>query len=158
MNSGGLSPSFESTICSPWPRAWSLRIVALNLCVGPFFLRLRWCVFVCVCVYVWTHTTPQPLAAVYRATVVLGEPFVFFFLDLFFIKTTHVFRLQLSDRSRVSSSVCKFTCINAKYISHAEHKHKAVVLELHSSNNIISIHFPCAKLLLISKSVEVTIT
>lgn len=77
-------------------------------------------------------------------------------------KTTDISRLQLSNRSRVSS--CRmgkkgqFICINAKYINQTKQKHKAVVLELHPSNNIISRHFLCLKLLLISESVELNIT
>lgn len=80
-------------------------------------------------------------------------------------KTTDISQLQLSNRSRVSSSVGElgkkkgqFICINAKYINQTKQKHKAMVLELHPSNNIISTHFLSLKLLLISESVELNIT
>lgn len=81
-------------------------------------------------------------------------------------KTTDISQLQLSDSSRVSSAVDEldkkkkgqFICINAKYINQTKQKHKAMVLELHPSNNIISTHFLCLKLLMISESVELNIT
>lgn len=77
-------------------------------------------------------------------------------------KTTDISRLQLSDRSRVSSPLCEseekgqFICINTRYINHTKQKHKAVVLDLRSSNNIISICFLCPKLLLISVELNIT--
>lgn len=39
-----------------------------------------------------------------------------------------------------------FICMKAKYINQTKQKHKAVVLQLHSSNNIISVHFSASQI------------
>lgn len=50
----------------------------------------------------------------------------------------------------------QFICINTRYINHTKQKLKTVVLDLHSSNNIISICFLCLQLLLISVELNST--
>lgn len=94
------------------------------------------------------------------------SPWVVFVGNIFseeqVFKTTDISRLQLSDRSRVSSPRCElkekgqFICINTRYINHTKQNHKAVVLDLRSSNRIISIYFLCLKLLLISVKLNIT--